>query len=400
MANLRFITALCISILAGSEMDIFIPSFSVISQQFFLSPAMVELALTVNFISFGLFALLSGHLSDRYSHRYIIIPSLIVFIFGCFICLTASSFSSLLIGRFLQGAGIAGPSVLEYLIIQDHYPREKRAVVFGFLNGACTLAMAIAPVLGSYITAYAGWKLNFVFLILLGTCSLILSAITLPKQEKNDIVDNRFKGYQFIPHSKKLWIFIISLCFLTVPYWVFIGIAPLLYIDNLGVSTEYFGYYQGMVALSFVGASFFSSKLIQSYGEALCFKISLLLCVLSALYMAYVCILGFNIPIVLTLGMSILAGGIAFPLNVLYVECLGISSNFNSRVTALIRCMRLTLTAVFIEFVSLFYDGSVSFFTLTLFILIVISLLLVYYIYIKNWISYLNIKQYKLESDL
>ena len=47
----------------------------------------------------------------------------------------------------------------------------------------------------------------------------------------------------------------MSISFMFLPYWIFIGISPLLYMKDLGVSLAHFGYYQGALALTFAPGS-------------------------------------------------------------------------------------------------------------------------------------------------
>src|SRR5690349_5557818 len=104
--TIRFITILLIEILAGSEVDLFIPSFPELQKVFELSPVMVQLTLSVNFIAYCLCSLFTGTMGDRYNRRHVMLAGLLIFVIGSFFCMTATHFALLLVGRFLQGAGI------------------------------------------------------------------------------------------------------------------------------------------------------------------------------------------------------------------------------------------------------------------------------------------------------
>src|SRR4051812_1297398 len=108
----RFFTVLMICILAGAEVDLFTPSFPELQRIFHLSPFMVQFTLSANFVAYCICSLFAGTLGDRYSKRSVILVSLGVFTLGSLLCVSALNYSTLIIGRILQGAGISGPAVL------------------------------------------------------------------------------------------------------------------------------------------------------------------------------------------------------------------------------------------------------------------------------------------------
>ncbi len=70
---LRFFTALCIALLAGMEVDLFVPSFPELTHVFQLTPFMVQLTLSLNFIAYCTCALFTGALGDRFGRRPVLL---------------------------------------------------------------------------------------------------------------------------------------------------------------------------------------------------------------------------------------------------------------------------------------------------------------------------------------
>src|SRR5476651_2081495 len=100
---MRFISIFLMEVLAGAEVDLFIPSFPELQDHFNLSPFMVELTLGINFCAYCIASLIEGQLGDRYGRKPMIMWSLLLFIFGSLLCVFADSFWHLILGRFLQG---------------------------------------------------------------------------------------------------------------------------------------------------------------------------------------------------------------------------------------------------------------------------------------------------------
>src|SRR3990167_7653343 len=155
-------------LLAGMEFDLFVPSFPQLQSHFNLTAFWVEALLSVNFVGYCLSLFFVGGLADRYGRKPIILLGLSTFVIGSILCLCEQSFDFLLIGRFLQGIGIAAPAILSFLIIADTYPIKQQQFLMAMLNGSMNTAAAAAPVLGSYIALYFHWQGNFAVLLMLG----------------------------------------------------------------------------------------------------------------------------------------------------------------------------------------------------------------------------------------
>ena len=167
-------------LLTGMEFDLFVPSFPELQSQFHLSPFWVEALLSVNFVGYCLSLFFVGALADRYGRKPIILLGLMTFIIGSVLCLWAATYSFLLAGRFLQGIGIAAPAILSFLIIADSYPLKKQQFFMAMLNGVMNISVAVAPIVGSYITLYFHWQGNFMALLLLGLTTLIMTILFIP----------------------------------------------------------------------------------------------------------------------------------------------------------------------------------------------------------------------------
>jgi DHA1 family bicyclomycin/chloramphenicol resistance-like MFS transporter len=123
---LILVTVIFMDILTGMEFDLFVPSFPQLQSHFNLSPFWVEALLSVNFIGYCLSLFFVGGLADRYGRKPIILLGLTIFILGSALCLYPSSYYFLILGRFLQGVGIAAPAILSFLIIADSYPLKEQ----------------------------------------------------------------------------------------------------------------------------------------------------------------------------------------------------------------------------------------------------------------------------------
>lgn len=381
-----FITILLISILSGAEVDLFIPSFPELQRVFGLSPFMVQLTLSVNFIAYCVCSLFAGTLGDRFNRRQIIVISLVVFVIGSVLCASAVNFPMLVMGRFLQGLGIAGPCVLAYAVISDLYPVAKQAALMGILNGLTSGAMAIAPILGSYITLYFGWRANFILLLLLGITCLVVGYLYIPNRQGDATVSLSPKAYLPLLRSTKLMTFLLSFCFLATTYWVFIGMAPILYMHALEVPLKEFGLYQGVLAGAFAIGSLFSGRILQRFGQKPCLMTGVWLTFLCVPLLIGLVLFHVQHAWAITAIMVLFSVAVIFPINILYPLSMVVIENTKGRTTALFMAMRLTLTAIGLQVTSYFYQGTFIPLGIALIIFLVVGLLFVRHLLVKKWV--------------
>ena len=357
--SMLILTIILMDLLTGMEFDLFVPSFPQIQSHFYLTPFLLEALLSINFIGYCLGLFLVGELGDRYSRKPVILTGLAAFVIGSVFCLCGTSYSILLIGRFLQGLGIAAPSILSFLIIADNYPMSKQRFYMAIFNGIMNISVAAAPVLGSYITLYFQWHGNFLALFLIGLVALLMTSIFVPKYqisaEKESCSPIRYKA---IFNHKKLMLIIAFFIFNFVPYWIFVGISPLLYIKYLNVNLAYFGFYQGAIALTFAIGSiclgffikYFRHKGLLTLANGI-FFISLFAILTAALSETH------N-PLFITLAVIIFVIGQITPSIILYPICLNLIPEAKARVSALMQAGRLIFASLSLEIAGYFFNGS------------------------------------------
>lgn len=352
-----FISLVITAILCGTEVDIFTPSFPNLQEHFGLSPFMVQLTLSVNFIGYCISCLFVGPLGDRFGCRPILLYCLVVFIVGSILCIFSPAYWILVLGRLLQGIGISGPTVLSYTILMSQYPPERQPAMMGLLNGVVAFSMGFAPVVGSFVNLYYGWHGNFYILLILGLVSFSLCCLTIPKGTYNKNVSLSLASYIPLLKSKAVMQYTGAVCLAIVGYWVFIGISPILYMEDMGVKLEHFGYYQGIMASAFALVSLTSPLLLRRFGNHGCLKAGSIASVVAALCLLIVGLFVKDNPVLITLLMVIYTAGLVFPVNVLFPIALTLYPDSQSKISALFMAERLMVNAIALQFLGYIYNG-------------------------------------------
>lgn len=352
-------TIILMDLLTGMEFDLFVPSFPELQSHFSLSPFWVEALLSSNFIGYCLSLFFVGELADRYGRKPIILLGLMAFIIGSVLCLWAPSYQVLLCGRFLQGAGVAAPSILSFLIIADSYPLKKQQSLFAILNGLMNASAGAAPVIGSYISLYFHWRGNFMALLLLGMATFLMSVLFIPTQKPPEHKEAlSLHGYISIFQSKPLTLLIMFFIFNFVPYWIFVGISPILYMEDLGVSLSHFGYYQGALALVYALGSLLFGLIVSRYDQKKMLYVSNQIFIVGLISIALIFCLDGRSPLLITLGFIPFIIGQIIPTTILYPVCLNFMPEAKGRVSAVLQGGRLIFSALSLQLAGYYYVGS------------------------------------------
>ncbi len=114
--------------------------------------------------SMGLGQLLVGPLADRYGRKPIALGGVLLYGLSALGAGFAASLGELMLARVLQGFGACATSVAAFSVVRDSYGPKKSGQMISYLNGAICFIPALAPLLGGWLTAKAGWSANFWFM--------------------------------------------------------------------------------------------------------------------------------------------------------------------------------------------------------------------------------------------
>ncbi|MDP3561570.1 MAG: MFS transporter [Legionellaceae bacterium] len=353
------ITVILMNLLTGMEFDLFIPSFPALQAEFQLSSFLIETLLSINFMGFCLSLFFVGSLADHYGRKSIIIIGIITFILGSLFCLYGATYLFLIIGRFLQGIGIAAPAILSFLIIADTYPLKKQQFFMAMLNGLMNAAVGIAPVIGSYLTLYFHWQGNFIALLLLSIITLLMTLLFIPAYKKPPIKEAlSWRGYISLFQSKPLLLLMTFIIMNFVPYWVFVGMSPLLYLKDLNVSLANFGYYQGALAFTFGIGSIAFGFILNKFNQKIMLYISCFIFILGLISITAVTIQNSSNPLYITLAFLPFIIAQIIPSAILQPLCVNLIPQAKGRVSAILQGGRLILCSISLQLAGFYYDGT------------------------------------------
>ncbi len=136
-----------------------------------------SLVITLFSVTAGLFIPIAGYLSDRYSRKAIILPSLAVYGAAGVLAGFAAVWENypLLIGsRALQGLGAAGTAPIAMALVGDLYKDGAESEALGIIEASNGTGKVISPILGSLFALIVWYAPFFAFPVF---CALSLLAM-------------------------------------------------------------------------------------------------------------------------------------------------------------------------------------------------------------------------------
>jgi MFS transporter, DHA2 family, methylenomycin A resistance protein len=113
-------------------------------------------------LAFAALLLSAGALADRVGLRTGFLIGLAVFGLGSIACACATSLTTLIVARVVQGAGAAALMPCSLALIAHMFPDSgERRRALALWGGASGIGLAAGPVLGGILTASLGWRAIF-----------------------------------------------------------------------------------------------------------------------------------------------------------------------------------------------------------------------------------------------
>ncbi|MGL5836964.1 MAG: multidrug effflux MFS transporter [Sphingorhabdus sp.] len=162
--------------------DAMLPAFPRIADGLgLIDPNRVQFVITVYLLGTGAGSLIHGPLSDRYGRRPILLGGIVGYILCAFACSFATSFDMLIAMRFAQGLCGAALGVLVTSIIRDQFEGDAMARRMSTVFLIFMAVPIIAPLVGSGVLLFAGWRTIFDLIGFLGIAMLIWVTMRLPE---------------------------------------------------------------------------------------------------------------------------------------------------------------------------------------------------------------------------
>jgi ACDE family multidrug resistance protein len=170
-----------------------------------------SLIITLFSLTAGLIIPISGYLSDRFTRKAVIIPSLIVYgAAGVLAGLGAvwNSYPILIASRAIQGLGAAGTAPIAMALVGDIYKGPKASKALGLIEASNGIGKVVSPILGSLLALIIWFAPFFAFPLfcLLALLAVIFMIKEPAKEKEAEPLRLYLKQIKTILKSKGHWL--------------------------------------------------------------------------------------------------------------------------------------------------------------------------------------------------
>lgn len=211
-----------------------------------------------------------GLAADAFGRRAPLLAALALFAVGGVVCALAPDFETMLVGRFLQGAGVVGPRIIAVAVVRDLFEGRRMASVMSVVIMVFIAVPAVAPALGLVIEGATGWRTLFVGLTLFSAALVAWILLRLPETlpaERRRPIQRKvvLAGLRAALTRRRAVYAMLATGAYFAAFLAYIGSAHRVFGEMYGFGDN-FVFVFGAFALCIGGASFVNARLVERIG--------------------------------------------------------------------------------------------------------------------------------------
>lgn len=212
-------------------LNAYLPLLPGVQRYFGVALSQVQATVSFALVAYALGMLLTGPLTDRIGHRRAVLLGLCGYVLGNLLCLLSNELHWLIVGRVLLSAGAAITFISSRAICAEIFPAEELRRAIAQLMMISVMVPVLAPMLGSALAAWQGWRSIFAFLTAYGVAMLWLAWRKVRLVPHKHAAETVQLSNEHVTRSSVLlraaYLVPISMFVLFwLPYIVFVSLAP------------------------------------------------------------------------------------------------------------------------------------------------------------------------------
>lgn len=190
LSHVEFIALISATMaLAALAVDITLPSFGVIRDEFGLAADSNAIAPVITFSLMGLAIgqVLWGPLSDALGRKRVLYIGIGIYMLGALGAAASPALVLLYVSSFVIGFGASSARVAALSVVRDIYVGQRMAKTMSLVMAVFLLVPLIAPSVGAGLRSLSGWRFVYVFIAITGGVVLLWStrlSETLPRERR------------------------------------------------------------------------------------------------------------------------------------------------------------------------------------------------------------------------
>lgn len=236
------------------SMDMYLPAFPAIEQEFKATASVVQLSLTACMVGLALGQLIAGPVSDQLGRRGPLIVGLSAYVVSSLLCVWIPSIEAFIVLRFIQGLSGAAGIVIARAITRDMFSGHELTRFTATLTIVFGAAPILGPVIGGQLLRFMSW--HGLFYILAGIGAFLILYVlfgmeeTLPKEKRiKGGFRQTFKNFATLLGDRFFLGLALTQGFAAACMFIYIASSSFVLQNNYGISPFLYGFIFGTNAL-------------------------------------------------------------------------------------------------------------------------------------------------------
>ncbi|HTN55716.1 MAG TPA: multidrug effflux MFS transporter [Microbacterium sp.] len=251
--------------------DLYLPAFPQLEEDFATSAAMIQLTLTGTMIGFALGQLVVGPLSDKVGRRVPLIVVTALHVLASIAAALAPDLILLGVARVVMGVGAAAGGVVAMAIVRDLFGGKRLVVMLSRLALVSGVAPVVAPIAGSALLVVMPWRGIFVVLAAYGLVMLVAASTlipeTLPKARRQEPGSSTVLQRYRSVFSDRVFVGMLVIGGMTFSgLFSYLSASPFLFQQTHGLNPQEYGLLFAANSLGVVGGVQAASRLAARFG--------------------------------------------------------------------------------------------------------------------------------------
>ncbi len=246
-------------------MIVVIPTLAAVADRYAVDQGQAQFLIAAYLFGLGVGQPVVGALSDRYGRRPVILVGFALFTVASVACALATSFNTLLLYRLLQALGVSVGTVGSRAIVRDTHDALGTVRALGFIGAAMGIAPVLGPLIGGFLSTWAGPQSVFFVSAALGLLVTIAMLLRLnetrqgtgPTPER----EHWIISYRELLGSRIFIGYTLMYAFMQGCFFAFLAVAAVVFADHLGINEATFGAIWGAMGLTYVAGAAIGARL-------------------------------------------------------------------------------------------------------------------------------------------
>ena len=248
--------------------DLMMPAMLGVVDELGASAAHVPAAFYLYLIGGILVQWLIGPVSDRFGRRPLLLIGCALFTLACGAMVLVPNIQAFQWLRVLQGMGLGFVIAVSYPALQELFCEADAVRLMALLGNMALLSPLLGPLLGSLLLEWLSWRELFWLLACIGALTWLGLYGCMPETLARDAATPALRlgaiaqGYLALLRNRRFVTASLALGVMGLPLVAWIGLSPLLLIEQLGMSSVGYGLAQVPVFAAVIVGNLLLGRLI------------------------------------------------------------------------------------------------------------------------------------------